>query len=132
MRTHLFYLICLRHLIRSIAITNRIFLGAFCFHACVTCSELPSDMSTMLSIGIRVQIRIYDPESNNGTPSIWIRNIVDHPSWFAELRIRILLRKILGSGSSFIKASDTYSFRFPSKESSPNIHLLMNVFPMRL
>ena len=44
-RSNLCYFICFRHLIRSGAVTNRIF---FLFHACATCSELPSDISTMI------------------------------------------------------------------------------------
>ena len=45
-KSNLCYLICLRHLVRSRALTNRIFfpkINLFSFHACATCSELLSD-----------------------------------------------------------------------------------------
>ena len=44
------YLICLRHLIRSRTVTNRIVFSPkrrIFLHACATCSELPSTLSPM-------------------------------------------------------------------------------------
>ena len=47
--SNLCYLICLRHSIRSKAVTNRIFLfEKTYFHACAACIELPSNISTMV------------------------------------------------------------------------------------
>ena len=49
-RSNLCCLICLRHLIRSRTLTNRIFFSqkiTICFHACATCYELPSNISNM-------------------------------------------------------------------------------------
>ena len=44
-----YYFIWLRHLMRSRGVTNQIFFsGKICLHACVTCFELPSNISTML------------------------------------------------------------------------------------
>ena len=45
---NLYNLICLRQLIRSRAVTNRIFFSKrpIFLHVCVTCSELPSNMRT--------------------------------------------------------------------------------------
>ena len=48
--SNLCYLICLRHLIRSRADKNRIFFAPIrpiFLHACATCSELPSNISSM-------------------------------------------------------------------------------------
>ena len=45
-RSNLCYLICLRHLIGLRAVTNRIFIFPI-FHACVICSELPSNISSI-------------------------------------------------------------------------------------
>ena len=45
-------MICLRHLISSRAVTNRIFLlqkKPFFLHTCAACSDLPSNLSTMRS-----------------------------------------------------------------------------------
>ena len=43
---NLYYLICLRHLIRSRAVTNLIFLKTYIFlFACAKCSELPSNLN---------------------------------------------------------------------------------------
>ena len=39
-RSQLYYLICLRHLIRSIAVTNRIFCSPIFLQTCATSSEL--------------------------------------------------------------------------------------------
>ena len=48
-RNILGYLICIRHLIRARVITNWMFLSDFFFvHACATCSESPSYISTMI------------------------------------------------------------------------------------
>ena len=46
LRTNLCYLIYLRHLTRSRAVTNYIFFqnSPIFFNACATCSELPSNM----------------------------------------------------------------------------------------
>ena len=48
-RINLCYLICLRHLIRSRAVTNRIFStkSLIFLHACATRSRLPSNTSAM-------------------------------------------------------------------------------------
>ena len=49
-RSKLGFRICLRHLIRSRLVTNRIFFSAkrpIFLHACATCSELPSKVSIM-------------------------------------------------------------------------------------
>ena len=42
------YLICLRHLIWSITVTNRFFFSPIFIHACAKCPNLPSNISTML------------------------------------------------------------------------------------
>ena len=48
-RSSLCYLICSRHLIRSRVVTNFfISENTFYRHACATCSELPSIISTMV------------------------------------------------------------------------------------
>ena len=46
---NLSYWTCLRHLFRSSAVTNRVFLSekTYFFHACAAFSELPSDISTV-------------------------------------------------------------------------------------
>ena len=52
-RRNLCYLICLRHLIRTSAGTKRIFTlkrTLIFYHACATCSKLPSNLSTMLTV----------------------------------------------------------------------------------
>ena len=53
-RSHLCYLISLRPLVGSRAVTNRVFFSppkrSFFFHACTTCAELPSSISTMVPI----------------------------------------------------------------------------------
>ena len=50
-RSKFWYLICLRHSIRTKAVTNRIFFSLqkrhIIFHVCATCLELPSNISTM-------------------------------------------------------------------------------------
>ena len=49
-RSNPFYLICLRHLIRSRAVTNRISSPKrpIFLHTCATCSESPSNKGTMV------------------------------------------------------------------------------------
>ena len=50
LRRNICYLVSLRHLIRSRAVTNLILfspLRPIFLHACATCSELPSDIGTM-------------------------------------------------------------------------------------
>ena len=52
-RSNLSYLICSRHLIRSRNVTDRIFFSpkiTIFLHACDTCSELPSNISTIVHI----------------------------------------------------------------------------------
>ena len=46
--SNLCYLICLRHLIKTKTVTNKIWIRPIFFHACATCFELPSNISTML------------------------------------------------------------------------------------
>ena len=48
-RSNVCYLICLRHLIRSRAVTNRVYLTPK--EPIFLCSELPSDISTMTRAG---------------------------------------------------------------------------------
>ena len=56
-RKNLCYLICLRSLIRSRAGTNRIFF----LHACATCSELPSNIDTMLLPNLDIFRHLFFP-----------------------------------------------------------------------
>ena len=56
-RNNLYYLICLRHLITSRAVTNRNFSSPkrpIILHGCATCFELPTNISTMhyVSLGV--------------------------------------------------------------------------------
>ena len=47
---NLCHMICLRHLIRWRVVTNRIFCSDFFLHTCATCSELSSNISTMVRV----------------------------------------------------------------------------------
>ena len=60
------YLICLRLSIRSRAVTNRVFFH----HACATCSELPSDLNTMVcpDQGVFIFLQFYQKFLHKWTP----------------------------------------------------------------
>ena len=73
-RSNLCYLICLRHLIKLRTITNRIFSEKTnFFHACATCSELPSDISATIRTGAQdgIKARVEDPGFCVGSVSVF-------------------------------------------------------------
>ena len=63
-RSNFCYLICLKHLIRPKAVTNRIACSPIFFRACAKSSELPSNTSAMLD-DISESADFYVPLSSN-------------------------------------------------------------------
>ena len=65
--SNLCYLICLKHLIISRAVTNRIFSPkrTIFLHACPTCSELPSYIGSVLQS--MFTLKYSDPRSGPGS-----------------------------------------------------------------
>ena len=78
-RSNLCYLICLRHLLRSRAVMNRIFSPKrpMFVHACATSSELPSNISTVGSmVGYNKQRGLL-----NFYISYYSNQVYDHIIW---------------------------------------------------
>ena len=58
-RSDLAYLICLRHLLRSRTVANQFFL-----YTCATCSELPSNIITLVSSEMRIAYEVSSERKN--------------------------------------------------------------------
>ena len=87
------HLICLRHLIRSRAVTILIFSAKTIFiHTCTTCFELPSYIRTMVGTKIHMIAWFKDPK---GGPGSW-------GSWRGVLLESLKIRGTLGTTINMI------------------------------